>query len=51
MSDGGGIAEEQENIEVLELDFEEAYAMIAAGTIKDGKTIMLLQYAKLNKLV
>ncbi|MFT5861388.1 MAG: GDP-mannose pyrophosphatase NudK [Flavobacteriales bacterium] len=51
VSDGGGIAEEQENIEVLELDFEEAYAMIAAGAIKDGKTIMLLQYAKINKLV
>ena len=51
VSDGGGIAEEQENIEVLELDFEAAYAMIAAGIIKDGKTIMLLQYAKINKLV
>lgn len=51
VSDGGGIAEEQENIEVIELDFEEAYAKIASGCIKDGKTIMLLQYAKINKLV
>lgn len=51
VSEGGGIAEEQENIEVLELDFEKAYAMIASGDIKDGKTIMLLQYAKIHKLV
>lgn len=51
VSDGGGIAEEQENIEVLELDFEDAYAMINEGAIKDGKTIMLLQYAKINELV
>ncbi len=51
VSAGGGLAEEQENIEVLEYDFETAYAMIASGAIKDGKTIMLLQYAKLNQLV
>jgi len=48
VSEGGGLAEEQENIEVLELPFEEAYAMINSGAIKDGKTIMLLQYLKLN---
>lgn len=51
VSDGGGLEEEQENIEVLELDFETAYEMIASGEIKDGKTIMLLQYAKINELV
>jgi GDP-mannose pyrophosphatase NudK len=51
VSDGGGLAEEQENIEVLELGFEEAYNMIETGEIKDGKTIMLLQYAKINNLV
>ncbi len=45
---GGGLAEEQENIEVLELDFDKAYAMIGSGEIKDGKTIMLLQYLKIN---
>lgn len=28
-----------------------AYAMIAAGDILDGKTIMLLQYAKINNLL
>ncbi|HWV16845.1 MAG TPA: GDP-mannose pyrophosphatase NudK [Cellvibrio sp.] len=51
VSDGGGVADEHENIEVLELGFNEAYAMIGEGKIKDGKTIMLLQYAKLNNLV
>lgn len=51
VSEGGGLEEEQENIEVLELDFEEAYAMIKSGEIKDGKTIMLLQYAKINNLM
>ncbi|WP_284651256.1 GDP-mannose pyrophosphatase NudK [Flavobacterium terrisoli] len=48
INDGGGIQEEQENIEVLELDFDQAYNMIASGEIKDAKTIMLLQYAKIN---
>ena len=51
ISEGGGLAEEQENIEVLELSFEEAYGMITSGEIKDGKTIMLLQYAKIHNLV
>ena len=51
INDGGGIAEEQENIEVLELDFEKALNMITTGEIKDGKTIMLLQYAKLHALL
>ena len=51
VSEGGGLEEEQENIEVLELNFEEAYGMIQTGEIKDGKTIMLLQYAKIHKLV
>ena len=50
-SDGGGLAEEQENIEVLEMLFDRAYGMIASGEIKDAKTIMLLQYAKINKLI
>lgn len=51
VSDGGGLAHEQENIQVLELNFDDAYNMIASGDIKDGKTIMLLQYAKLNGLL
>jgi nudix-type nucleoside diphosphatase (YffH/AdpP family) len=51
VSEGGGVEHEQENIDVLEYTFEEAYAMIASGEIKDAKTIMLLQYAKINALV
>ena len=50
VDDGGGVQEE-ENIEVLELDFDRALGMIDAGEIRDAKTIMLLQYAKINKLV
>ncbi len=51
VSEGGGHADEQENIEVLELAFEKALAMIGTGEIKDAKTIMLLYHAKLNGLV
>lgn len=50
VGEGGGLAHEQENIEVLELPFDRAYAMIASGEIRDGKTIMLLQYAKIHGL-
>lgn len=49
--DGGGLDAEQENIEVLEYTFDEAFTMIQTGEIKDAKTIMLLQYAKINNLV
>jgi nudix-type nucleoside diphosphatase (YffH/AdpP family) len=48
---GGGIEEEQENIEVLELPFVKALEMIESGEIKDGKTIMLLQYAQIHRLL
>jgi nudix-type nucleoside diphosphatase (YffH/AdpP family) len=48
VSDGGGLAEEHENIQVLEYSFDQAYQMIATGEIVDAKTIMLLQYAKIN---
>ncbi|MBP1206985.1 nudix-type nucleoside diphosphatase (YffH/AdpP family) [Duganella sp. 1411] len=47
---GGGVAEEGEDIEVLELTMERAMAMMASGEIADGKTIMLLQYAALHLL-
>lgn len=49
--DGGGIAHEQEDIEVLEIPIDEAMEMIANGRIRDGKTIMLLQYIKLNNIL
>jgi nudix-type nucleoside diphosphatase (YffH/AdpP family) len=45
---GGGIADEGEEIEVLEISIDEALAMIADGRIADAKTIMLLQHAALN---
>lgn len=48
IGEGGGLAAEQEDIEVLELQFEQAYNMIATGEIKDAKTILLLQYARIN---
>ena len=48
VSEGGGLVEEHENIEVLEYPFNEAYQMITSGEIIDAKTIMLLQYAKIN---
>jgi nudix-type nucleoside diphosphatase (YffH/AdpP family) len=51
VNDGGGAEHEQENIEVLEMSFEEALKMIGTGEIKDGKTIMLLQYAQLKNLL
>lgn len=49
--EGGGLDKEQENIEVLELEFNETVQMIKDGRIKDAKTIMLLQYAQLNNLL
>ena len=51
VNEGGGHADEQENIEVLEILFENALEMIKTGEIKDGKTIMLLQYAQINRLL
>ncbi|WP_425237588.1 GDP-mannose pyrophosphatase NudK [Ulvibacterium sp.] len=50
VSDGGGVDEETENIEVLEYSFEKALRMMQTGEIKDAKTIMLLQYAQINAL-
>jgi GDP-mannose pyrophosphatase NudK len=51
VNDGGGLDHDQENIEVLELSFAEALQMIEDGRIKDGKTIMLLQYARIHELI
>ncbi|PTY37087.1 GDP-mannose pyrophosphatase [Saccharospirillum sp. MSK14-1] len=51
VSEGGGLAHEQENIEVLELPFTDALAMIESGEIRDGKTIMLLQYLQLKGML
>ncbi|MBA4853621.1 GDP-mannose pyrophosphatase NudK [Emticicia sp. BO119] len=50
VNDGGGVIDE-EDIEVLEIDFAKANQMIETGKIKDGKTIMLLQYAQIHQLI
>jgi GDP-mannose pyrophosphatase NudK len=49
--EGGGAEHEEENIEVLELNIEQALKMIDSGEIRDGKTIMLLQYIRLHDLL
>lgn len=51
VSQGGGAEDEHENIEVLEMPFSKALKMMESGEIKDAKTIMLLQYAQINKLI
>lgn len=51
IGNGGGLEHEQEEIEVLELHIGDAMRMIGNGEIKDGKTIMLLQYVKLHSLL
>lgn len=48
-SEGGGV--DSEDIEVLEYNFQQALKMIETGEIKDGKTIMLLQYALIHNLL
>jgi len=51
VTEGGGVEHEEENIEVLELNIDVAKEMIESGEIKDGKTIMLLQYVKLHSIL
>ena len=51
INDGGGLEEEGENIEVLELPFEETLKMLDTGDIKDAKTIMLLQHLRIKGIL
>ncbi|HEY2647765.1 MAG TPA: GDP-mannose pyrophosphatase NudK [Puia sp.] len=51
VNEGGGIEHEQEDIEVLEIPFDDAFEMIGTGEIRDAKTIMLLQYMKINQVL
>ncbi|HEX8356397.1 MAG TPA: NUDIX domain-containing protein [Segetibacter sp.] len=51
VAEGGGLEEESEDIEVIELDFDEVFDKIKTGELKDAKTALLLQYAKLNLFV
>ena len=50
VSEGGGV-DDDENIEVMEIEFAKALNMIRSGEIRDAKTIMLLQYAQINTLL
>ncbi len=50
-NEGGGLEIENEEIEVLEMPFSMAIEMMNKGEIIDAKTIMLLQYAQINKLL
>ena len=50
ISEGGGV-EGEENIEVIEIPFPEAWRMVSTGEIRDAKTIILLQHAKLANLI
>lgn len=51
VNDGGGVEHEEENIEVMEMNIDDAMNMVGTGDIKDAKTIMLLQYIRLNKIL
>ena len=48
VSAGGGLEIEQEEVEVMEIDFQDALEMIESGEIQDAKTIILLLYAQIN---
>jgi GDP-mannose pyrophosphatase NudK len=48
---GGGVQYEDEDIEVLEVNYKTAFDMISNGEIKDAKTIMLLQHLMLSQLI
>jgi GDP-mannose pyrophosphatase NudK len=43
VSSGGGDHSEGEDIEIVELTFDQAFAMVAKGEILDAKTLILLQ--------
>ncbi|HET6256765.1 MAG TPA: GDP-mannose pyrophosphatase NudK [Puia sp.] len=51
VGEGGGLQDESEDIEVLEVLYSKAWEMVRIGEIRDAKTILLLQYAELNKLI
>ncbi|WP_233838044.1 NUDIX domain-containing protein [Paraburkholderia sp. ZP32-5] len=50
VNDGGGIEDEGEDLEVIEMPLRRALQLIDDGEIVDGKTIMLLQYVALREL-
>ena len=51
VSEGGGLDDEHENIEVIEMLFSDAIEMVRTKKIVDAKTILLLQHAQINQLL
>lgn len=51
ISNGGGLDSEDEEIEVLNLPFKKVLEMVETKEIIDAKTILLIQYAQINKLM
>jgi GDP-mannose pyrophosphatase NudK len=47
---GGGKEGEGEDIELLEMSFSNAEEQVKQGTIKDAKTMLLIQYYLINRL-
>ena len=50
VNDGGGIEDEGEDLEVLEMPLGTALQLVRSGEIVDGKTIMLLQQLALSEI-
>jgi len=51
VNEGGGLASEHEDIQVMEMSFEDALHKIESGGIKDAKTIMLIQYLRIKNIL
>jgi nudix-type nucleoside diphosphatase (YffH/AdpP family) len=49
VSDGGGLSEEHEDIEVVEMPLEEAWRRLENGDVADLKTLTLLQALRLRR--
>ncbi|MDP9839079.1 nudix-type nucleoside diphosphatase (YffH/AdpP family) [Neorhizobium huautlense] len=49
VGDGGGLAGEGEDIEIVTLGLDDAYHMIGSGEITDAKTVVALQWAMINR--
>ncbi len=45
IGEGGGVEEENEEIEIIEISYNEAIELLSSGKIQDAKTVILLQYA------
>jgi hypothetical protein len=48
VTDGGGLADEHEDIEVVEMSLDKLWGMVEAGEIVDLKTLALVQTLRLR---